>query len=125
MLVATFADRACHVFSVTHSHGRILGFLDRKFPKYHMKILLDFNAKVGKEDILKPTIGNESLHKLSNNHSVTVVNFSIPKNLTVKSSMLPHHNIHIFTGMFPDGKTRNQIDHVLIDSRQQTGLTMF
>jgi exonuclease III len=36
-----------------------------KFPKYHMKILLgDFNAKVGKEDILKPTIGNESLHKL-------------------------------------------------------------
>jgi hypothetical protein len=27
-----------------------------KFPKYHMKILLgDFNAKVGREDILKPT----------------------------------------------------------------------
>jgi hypothetical protein len=32
-----------------------------KFPKYHMKILLgDFNAKVGKEDIFIPTIGNES-----------------------------------------------------------------
>jgi hypothetical protein len=30
-----------------------------KFPKYHMKILLgDFNAKVGREDILKTTIGN-------------------------------------------------------------------
>jgi hypothetical protein len=30
-----------------------------KFPKYHMKILLgDFNAKVGKDDIFKPTIGN-------------------------------------------------------------------
>jgi hypothetical protein len=27
----------------------------RKFPKYHMKILLgDLNAKVGREDILKP-----------------------------------------------------------------------
>jgi hypothetical protein len=38
-----------------------------KFPKYHMKILLrDFSAKVGREDILKPTIGNESLHKISN-----------------------------------------------------------
>jgi hypothetical protein len=35
-----------------------------KFPKYHMKILLDFNAKVGREDIFKPTIGNESLMKL-------------------------------------------------------------
>jgi exonuclease III len=30
-----------------------------RFPKYHMKIVLgDFNAKVGKEDIFKPTIGN-------------------------------------------------------------------
>jgi exonuclease III len=29
-----------------------------KFPKYHMKILLgDFNAKVGREDIFKPTSG--------------------------------------------------------------------
>jgi exonuclease III len=29
-----------------------------KFPKHNMKILLgDFNAKVGKEDIFKPTIG--------------------------------------------------------------------
>jgi hypothetical protein len=27
-----------------------------KFHKYHMNILLDFNAKVGKEDIFKPTI---------------------------------------------------------------------
>jgi hypothetical protein len=35
-----------------------------------MKILLgDFNAKVGKEDIFKPTIGNESLHATSNDKS--------------------------------------------------------
>jgi hypothetical protein len=34
-----------------------------QFPKYHMKILLgDFDAKVGREDIFKMTIGNESLH---------------------------------------------------------------
>ena len=33
------------------------------FPKYVMKILLgDFNAKVGRENIFKSTIGNESLH---------------------------------------------------------------
>jgi exonuclease III len=32
-----------------------------KFPRYNTKMLLgDFNAKVGREDILKPTIGNES-----------------------------------------------------------------
>jgi hypothetical protein len=32
-----------------------------------MKILLgDFNAKVGREDIFRPTIGNESFHEISN-----------------------------------------------------------
>jgi hydroxypyruvate isomerase len=46
-----------------------------KFPKYRMKILLeDFNAKVGREDIFKPTIENESLHEISNDNGVTVVN---------------------------------------------------
>jgi uridine kinase len=31
------------------------------FPQFHLKILLeDFNAKVGREKILKPTIVNES-----------------------------------------------------------------
>jgi exonuclease III len=36
-----------------------------KFPKYHMEILLgDFKAKVGKEDIFKPTIGNKVYTKL-------------------------------------------------------------
>jgi hypothetical protein len=33
-----------------------------KLHKYHMKMLLDFSAKVGREDIFKPTVENESLH---------------------------------------------------------------
>ena len=48
------------------------------FPKYHMKILLgDFNAKVEREKIFKPTIGNESLHQGSNDNGVRIVNFAI------------------------------------------------
>jgi hypothetical protein len=40
-----------------------------KFPKYHIKILLgDFSAKVGRQDIFKLAIGNESLHKISNDN---------------------------------------------------------
>jgi hypothetical protein len=31
-----------------------------QFPRYHTKILLDINAKVVREDIFKPIIGNES-----------------------------------------------------------------
>ena len=35
-----------------------------QFREHHMKILLvDFNTKVGKEDIFNPTNGNESLNQ--------------------------------------------------------------
>ena len=47
------------------------------FPKCYMKILLgDFNAKVGRENIFKPTIGNESLHQGSNDNDARIVNFA-------------------------------------------------
>jgi hypothetical protein len=59
------------------------------FPKYHTKILLrDFNAKLGREDILKPTIGNVSLWQDNNDNGVRIVNFATSKNLVVKSTML-------------------------------------
>jgi hypothetical protein len=43
----------------------------RKIPKYHTTILLrDFNDKVGRKDIFKPTTENQSLHEISNDHGV-------------------------------------------------------
>jgi len=48
-----------------------------QFPKYHMKVSLgDFNAKVGRENIFKPTIGQESLHQDKNDNGVRLVNFA-------------------------------------------------
>jgi hypothetical protein len=66
-----------------------------------MKIMLDLIAKLGMADIFKLTIGNESLHKISNDNGVGVVNFVTSKNLTVKSMMFPHRNIysHIATSI--------------------------
>ena len=90
------------------------------FSKYDMKILLgDFNAKVGRENIFKPTIRNESLHQDSNDNGVRIVNFATSKNLVVKSTMFPHRDIHKHTWTSPDGKTHNQMNHILIgdDSR--------
>jgi hypothetical protein len=86
-----------------------------KFPKCHMKILLkDLNAKVGREDIFKPTIGNESLDEISNDNGVRLVNVATLKNLRVKSKMFPHRNIYKYTWTSPDGKAHNQIDHILV-----------
>jgi hypothetical protein len=48
-----------------------IGRVFDQFPRYDMKILFgDFNAKVGREDIFEPTIGNESSHKISNDNGV-------------------------------------------------------
>jgi hypothetical protein len=77
-----------------------------KFPKYRMKILLG-DAKIGSKDIFKPTIGNESLNEIYNFNGVIVLNFATSKNLTLKSKIFPHRNIHKFTWTSPDGKTHN------------------
>jgi hypothetical protein len=87
-----------------------------------MKFLLgEFNAEVGREDIFKPTIGNESLHAASNDNGARVVNFATSKNLTVKSTMFPHRNIHKVTSTSPE-RTHNQIDHILIDRRRHSSI---
>jgi hypothetical protein len=81
-----------------------------KFPNYPTKILLgDFYNKVGREDIFKPTIGNKSLNKSSNDNGVRVVNFATSKILIVKSTMFPQRKIHKFTWTFPDGKTPTKL----------------
>jgi hypothetical protein len=44
-------------------------------------LLGDSSAKVGREDIFKPTIGNESLHNVGNRNGVRVVNFATSESL--------------------------------------------
>jgi hypothetical protein len=54
-----------------------LGFVFDRFSRYDMKILLyHFNAEEGRENIFKPTIGNECLHEISNINGARVVNFA-------------------------------------------------
>jgi hypothetical protein len=47
---------------------------------FHTKILLgDFNAKVGRENIFKQTIGSESLHQDSDDNGVRIVKSATSK----------------------------------------------
>jgi hypothetical protein len=51
-----------------------------QFQKYGMKILLgEYRGKLRREDIFKPTIGNESLHEISYDNGVSVVNSATSK----------------------------------------------
>jgi hypothetical protein len=51
---------------------------------------------------LKPTTENESLHTISNDNGLRVVKLATPKNVTVKITTFPQHNIHKFTWASPD-----------------------
>jgi hypothetical protein len=75
-----------------------------------MKTLLDFSAKVGMEDIFKPTIGNDSLHEINNDDGVRVVKFATSKNLSKVRS-------HIVTFI-------NLVGHLLIETHT-VKLTIF
>jgi hypothetical protein len=36
--------------------------------------------------------------------------------------MFPHYNIHKYTWTPPDGKTHNQIDHILVDRQRHSNV---
>jgi hypothetical protein len=78
--------------------------------------------KFGREDIFKPTIGNESPHETINNNGVRILNFATSKNLVVKSTIFPHHDIHKYTWTSPEGKTHSKTDHILIHRRRQSSV---
>lgn len=77
----------------------------------------DFNSKVGRENSFRPTIGPDSLHNISNNKGTRLINFASSKNLIVSSTYFPRKAIHKHTWKSPDGRTQNQIDHILINKR--------
>lgn len=66
-------------------------------------LLGDFNAKAGREDIFKTTIGNESLYEIGSDNVVRVVN-------------LQYHKIC----QDNNAQMNNQMDHILIGERQHS-----
>jgi hypothetical protein len=78
-----------------------------------------------RNDYVKQTIGNKSLHEIGNDNRVRLVNFATSKNLRVKNTMFPHRNIHKYTWSSPDGKTHNRIAHIPVDRRRHSNVPDF
>jgi len=51
----------------------------------------------------------------TNDNGNKLITFATARNMRISSTMFPHKNIHKQTWIYPCGKVRNQIDHVLID----------
>jgi len=81
--------------------------LYHSLPADKPKIVIgDFNAKIGKETIYKPTIGSESLHEESNDNGYRLISFAAARNMTISSTCFPHKNIHKQTWISPCGYVR-------------------
>ena len=90
-------------------------------PSNHIKIVLgDWNAKAGREEIYQGVIGRHSMHLNSNTNGQRLADFAAAKNMVVSSTCSPHKEIHKQTWRSPDGKTNNQMDHILIDTSNRT-----
>lgn len=59
-----------------------------------MIVLGDFNAKLGKENIFRATIGYYSLHDITSENGLRSIVFASGGGLFVKNTMLPHNDIN-------------------------------
>lgn len=92
-------------------------------PSYDVKMIMgDLNAKVGREEWLKPAVGIDSLHNESNNNGMRLANFANNHHMIIGGTHFPHKGIHKGTWRSPNGLAINQIDHILIDYRHKSSL---
>lgn len=90
----------------------------QEIPRYDIKIVVgDFNAKVGREDIYKQVTGGHSKHKESNDNGIKLIEFATEVDMKIMSTYFQRKEIHKGTWVSPDGKTCNQIDHVLTEKK--------
>lgn len=98
-------------------HEELEEVFDR-LPRHSIKIFSgDFNAKIGLETMYRPTICKESLYEYSNDNGTRLINMAMSKELVISSTYFPRKNIHKHTWVFPNGLTKNQIDHVMISKK--------
>jgi hypothetical protein len=76
----------------------------------------DMNVKIGKNPRAQ-YVGHYSLHNEFNTNRIMMTDFAVARKLVINSMMFLHKSVHKETWISPDGRTRNQIDHIMTDAR--------
>lgn len=84
----------------------------------------DFNAKIGEtqqDTHLRSVVGNYG-SGVRNERGKALIDFCAVNGLYIANSHFKHHVRRLYTWRSPDGRTRNQIDYILIRERWRTSM---
>jgi hypothetical protein len=67
-------------------------------------------------------VARYNLHEESNGNGLKLTGLAATLNMVIGSTTFPHKNVHLATWRTSNGKTENQIDHILIEARHKTNM---
>ena len=98
-------------------YTRLQDVLDKRNAHDMLIVTGDMNAKVGNQnENYERVMGKHGLGEKNNNWE-RLCELCDMNELVITGTLFPHKNIHKATWVSPDGKTRNQIDHILISRK--------
>ena len=89
-----------------------------KVPQHDMLLVMgDMNGKIGSDNTDRErAMGSQGCGTINNNDEI-LVNFCLNNSCVIGGTIFQHKYIHKLTWKSPDGKTVNQIDHVVINNK--------
>jgi len=92
-------------------------------PNHDMRIVMgDLNAKVGKDNTNQErAMGKEGCGSINDNGE-RLVEFCMTDNLAIGGTLFAHPEIHKLTWCSPNGRDKNQIDHLMINGTWRRSL---
>ena len=78
----------------------------------------DMNAKVGDDNLgVERTMGRHGCGTINNNGE-RLVDFCADNSMVIGGTLFPHPTTHKLTWISPNGRDKNQIDHIAINGME-------
>lgn len=106
-----FYSQLQQVYSEQHSHDLVI-------------VMGDLNAKIGYQmPGEEGTVGKHALMAERSDNGERFVASCMENNMAITTTQYPHKDIHKYTWTSPDGRTKNQIDHIAINGKFRNSIT--